>query len=102
MSKKFDKLVRDKIPKIIKQKGKSCKFRIADRDEYRVKLAEKLLEETIEFIAEPSIEELADIQEVIDALITEHKWTGLKAATQYKKIIRGGFQERIILEEVSG
>jgi|TARA_R110002020_G_scaffold248829_1_gene462822 predicted house-cleaning noncanonical NTP pyrophosphatase (MazG superfamily) len=102
MSKKFDKLVRDKIPQIINENGKSCKFRIADRTEYRAKLIEKLMEETIEFISEPSIEELADIQEVIDALIVEHKWSSLKAAAQYKKVVRGGFQDRIILEEVSG
>tara|TARA_R110002124_G_scaffold66277_1_gene180704 strand:- start:551 stop:862 length:312 start_codon:yes stop_codon:yes gene_type:complete len=100
-TKQFNKLVRDRIPEIIKEKGKSCKFRIADTQEYRQKLMEKLQEETSEFIETPCVEELADIQEVIDALLVEYKWTGLKATTQFKKITRGSFRDKIILEEVS-
>tara|TARA_R110002073_G_scaffold198090_1_gene357172 strand:- start:2508 stop:2819 length:312 start_codon:yes stop_codon:yes gene_type:complete len=100
-TKHYDKLVRDRIPEIIKERGRSCKFRIADSKEYRQKLMEKLQEETSEFIETPCVEELADIHEVIDALLLEYKWTGLKAATQFKKITRGAFKERIILEEVS-
>jgi predicted house-cleaning noncanonical NTP pyrophosphatase (MazG superfamily) len=100
-TKHYDKLVRDRIPEIIKERGRSCKFRIADSKEYRQKLMEKLQEETSEFIETPCVEELADIQEVIDALLLEYKWTGLKATTQFKKITRGAFKERIILEEVS-
>ena len=97
----FDKLVRDRIPEIIKKKGKACKFRIADQDEYREKLKEKLLEECLEFISDPCVEELADIQEVVDALDLEFTWSSLKAAKEFKKITRGGFEEQIILEEVS-
>tara|TARA_R110002020_G_scaffold405038_1_gene615080 strand:- start:18 stop:329 length:312 start_codon:yes stop_codon:yes gene_type:complete len=100
-TKHYDKLVRDRIPEIIKERGRTCKFRIADSKEYRQKLMEKLQEETAEFIETPCVEELADIKEVIDALLLEYKWTGLKATTQFKKITRGAFKERIILEEVS-
>lgn len=100
-TKHYDKLVRDRIPEIIKEKGRTCKFRIADTKEYRQKLMEKLQEETSEFLETPCVEELADIQEVIDALLVEYKWTGLKATTQFKKITRGSFHEKIILEEVS-
>ena len=100
-TKQFNKLVRDRIPEIIKQKGKTCKFRIAADKEYRQKLMEKLQEETSEFLETPCVEELADIQEVIDALLVEHKWTSLKAVVQFKKITRGAFRDKIILEEVS-
>tara|TARA_R110000824_G_scaffold20592_4_gene77595 strand:- start:301 stop:612 length:312 start_codon:yes stop_codon:yes gene_type:complete len=100
-TKQYDKLVRDRIPEIIKERGRSCKFRIADPKEYRQKLMDKLQEETSEFIETPCVEELADIQEVIDALLVEYKWTGLKATTQFKKITRGSFRDKIILEEVS-
>jgi predicted house-cleaning noncanonical NTP pyrophosphatase (MazG superfamily) len=100
-TKQFNKLVRDRIPEIIKEKGKSCKFRIADTKEYRQKLMEKLQEETSEFLETPCVEELADIHEVLDALLVEYKWTGLKATAQFKKITRGAFQDKIILEEVS-
>ena len=100
--KKYDKLVRDKIPDIIDQKGKSCKFRVADINEYRQKLKEKLLEEAQEFFENPSVEELADVQEVIRALQTEYKWTDLDATRKYKNITRGSFFKRIVLEEVSG
>jgi len=99
---KYDKLVRDRIPEIIKEKGKECKFRIASTEEYREKLVEKLLEEVLEFIETPCVEELADIQEVVEALMNEHKWESLRATTQFKKITRGSFRDKIILEEVSG
>ena len=99
--KKYDKLVRDKIPDIITQNGKICKFRIAHREEYRKKLMEKLQEETNEFLETPCVEELADIKEVIDALLVEYRWTSLKAMVQFKKITRGGFDKRIILQEVT-
>ena len=100
-TKKFNKLVRDRIPEIIREKGKDCKFRVAERDEYRQKLMEKLQEETSEFIETPCVEELADIQEVIHALLKEYRWTGLKAVAEFKKITRGSFRDKIILEEVS-
>jgi predicted house-cleaning noncanonical NTP pyrophosphatase (MazG superfamily) len=101
-AKLFDKLVRDRIPEIINKKGKTCKFRVADQVEYREKLKEKLLEESLEFIDDPCIEELADIQEVIDALQEEYAWTNLKAKKKFKKITRGAFKQKIILEEVIG
>ena len=103
MSKKlFDKLVRDRIPEIIKDNGKSCKFRVADQEEFRSKLIEKLLEETIEFIDNPSVEELADIQEVVDSLQKEFHWPSLRAAAEFKRVTRGSFQDKIVLEEVTG
>jgi predicted house-cleaning noncanonical NTP pyrophosphatase (MazG superfamily) len=100
-TKQFNKLVRDRIPEIIKEKGKSCKFRIADTKEYRQKLMEKLQEETSEFLETPCVEELADIHEVLDALLVEYEWTDFKATAQFKKITRGAFRDKIILEEVS-
>jgi len=101
-NKKYNKLVRDRIPEIIKDKGKKCKFRIVDREEYRQKLVEKLVEETNEFVNDPCIEELADIQEVVDNLQKEFGWKSLKAVAEFKRVTRGSFQDKIVLEEVSG
>lgn len=100
-TKTFNKLVRDKIPAIIKEKGKTCKFHVADSKEYRQKLKEKLLEESQEFFENPCVEELADLQEVMEALQVEYEWTSLRAQREYKKVIRGSFEKKIILEEVS-
>ena len=43
---------------------------------------------------------MADDQQIIDSLQVEYGWSQLKAAVDYKKITRGGFREKIILEEV--
>jgi predicted house-cleaning noncanonical NTP pyrophosphatase (MazG superfamily) len=99
--KKFNKLVRDKIPKIIENKGKTCKFRIASPLEYRQKLKEKLLEESQEFFENPCVEEFADIQEVMDALRIEYGLNGIEAYKHFKEIARGSFSKKIILEEVT-
>ena len=68
----YNKLVRDKIPKnIISMKGKKCNYKILNNDEYLKELDKKLFEEAHEFIEEHSIEELADLMEVLFAIMKE-------------------------------
>jgi predicted house-cleaning noncanonical NTP pyrophosphatase (MazG superfamily) len=98
---KYNKLVRDKIPKIINQKGGTALVHIATTEEYWEKLKEKLKEEVEEFSDKPSVEELADISEVLDAIIEFRRFsrTKLKRVKRDKRRDRGGFKKRIILEE---
>ena len=96
------KLVRDRIPEIIKKKGGRPVTHIAKKDEYWQKLKEKLEEEIEEFAEEPTEEELADILEVIDAIIDFRKIDRSKLrkikADKAKK--RGKFAKKIILDDV--
>lgn len=96
-----NKLVRDKIPEIIAAKGQSYKIHTATPDEYRAKLIEKLDEEVAEFTKEPSIEELADILEVVHALafLLESTPEAIEKIRAQKTEERGGFAKRIILDE---
>jgi len=100
-SKKYNKLVRDKIPEIIKSKGKTCITVTATQKVYLQKLREKLLEEANEFFENPSLEELADVQEVVCAIENAYNWDSLLLARLDKRIERGSFKKRIILKEVS-
>jgi len=99
---KYNKLVRDKIPQIIKQKGKILSSHIANEEEYWKKLKEKLKEETNEFVNKSNKEELSDILEVIDAICEFKKIDKdkLEALRKKKSEERGGFKEKIILDEV--
>jgi len=103
--KKYDKLVRDRIPEIIKLRGGRPVFRKAGEAEYQAKLKEKLREETEEFLkaetADQAKEELADVLEVLHAAadslgcsIHEIEVLRIKKAEE-----RGAFRERLILEE---
>jgi len=99
--KRYNKLVRDKIPEIIEKKGGKAIVHRANSKEYWEKLKEKLLEEVKEFFKSESIEEFADILEVNDAIRIFKKFGGRKIlAVKRKKLKeRGGFKKRIILEE---
>jgi predicted house-cleaning noncanonical NTP pyrophosphatase (MazG superfamily) len=99
--KKYNKLVRDKIPDVIKKAGGVGKFHVADEGEYWQKLKEKLAEEVVEFFRDESVEELADILEVIEAIMVVQKISAKKlAAIKLKKRKeRGAFKKRLILEE---
>lgn len=99
---KFNKLVRDKIPEIIKASGKECEFEIATEDERYKFLEEKLKEEVNEFLDDKNLEELADIMEVLiglaDALgYSEEKLLNIR---NKKRIERGGFKDGIVLKSV--
>ncbi|MDX1535736.1 MAG: nucleoside triphosphate pyrophosphohydrolase [Candidatus Spechtbacterales bacterium] len=101
MTTKYNKLVRDKIPDYIRGKNGNPVYHIADDKEYWEKLKEKLLEEVNEFIDDESEEELADLLEVIDAIL---KYKGFKKE-EIKKIRdskakeRGVFKDKVILDE---
>ena len=62
--KAYNKLVRDKIPNIIKKSGRDCDFIIAVKEEQLAVLISKLDEEVLEFNEDNNVEEFADIMEV--------------------------------------
>ena len=99
---KYDKLVRDNIPEIIKKDGKSAKVHIADDVEYDKRLKEKLLEEANEFAESGNPEELADVLEVVYAIARNkviHK-VQLESIVQKKRNEKGSFEKRIVLDEI--
>ena len=97
----YNKLVRDKIPEIIKGKGEIPVMHIADDEEYWHKLKEKLQEEVSEFMEAESIDEISDILEVVDAILDFKKFDKkeLNKIKNKKAKERGKFQNKIILDE---
>lgn len=99
-----EKLVRDKIPEIIKKNGETPRIRIAQRHEILRFLQDKLLEEanevSREYLIDKIPEELADCLEVIHEF---QKRLGIslkriEKIRKKKRRNRGGFTKNIILE----
>lgn len=96
----YNKLIRDNVLEIIKKTWKQATFHIAEEKEYKEKLTQKLQEEVDEFKFDLSIEELADILEVIYS-ICDLKWISfeeLKKVRKEKQAKNWWFEKRIILE----
>ena len=99
----YNKLVRDNIPNILEAEGKGYAGHMAEnKDEYFTKLKDKLQEEVSEFLEFPSAEEIADIQEVLDALAFSVGSNAAEVATikEEKAASRGRFYTGYILEMV--
>jgi len=98
---RYDKLVRDKIPEHIKSRGGTPVIHIADDLEYWAKLKAKLLEEFQEFSESETIEEMADIREVLEAICDFKGFDRqeLESVRAKKALERGAFKKKIILEE---
>lgn len=102
-STKYDKLIRDKIPEIIEAKGSKAVVEVLDRDSFQKYLNIKLGEELKEYLADGSVEELADLVEVVYALL-DCKGVSFE---EFEKIRiakveeRGAFKKRLLLKEVT-
>lgn len=97
----YNKLVRDKIPEIIEKNGLKAEIEILDDRKFEESLKEKLKEEIEEYFESNEIEKLADIYEVLEAILE------LKGLS-YEKIFemknkknreKGSFKKRFFLKE---
>jgi predicted house-cleaning noncanonical NTP pyrophosphatase (MazG superfamily) len=94
----YNKLVRDKIPKILDGKGVSYEKRIASPEEYKAELIKKLGEEAAEFAEAGDVNELADVMEVVEALKQLPEYAEAETIRVQKRQERGGFDARIIVK----
>ena len=100
----YNKLVRDNISEIIKEKGDTPVYRVLTDSEYLDALNQKLHEEVIEYLEDNSIEELCDILEVAYAIAVAKGYsTGeLAKIRDNKNNKRGAFANKFFLEKVIG
>ena len=99
---KYNKLVRDRITEIIQDSGKHCTCSILSNEEYLTLLDEKLNEELAEYQESKSMEELADLLEVIRAVATARGSSieEVEAIRKNKVAKRGGVEKKLMLIEV--
>ena len=97
-----NKLVRDRIPEIIEASGRICITEVLPDDAYIQALDAKLNEELAEYQQSKSLEELADLLEVMGAVVKArgYTWDDLTRVRKEKRACRGAFDQRIFLKEV--
>ncbi len=95
----YNKLVRDRIPEIIRASGEIPEVQVMEEVPYIFSLYDKLDEEVAEYHAGGGLEELADILEVCFALAKTMDFTPeeLLALCDEKRAKRGGFDNRLYL-----
>lgn len=105
MEKKYNKLVRDKIPEIIENDGETPVVRVLNDNEYKKELEKKLKEEYEEVLLakdkKERLEELADMLEVIRmlALLEDEDIQSVINIMDRKREKRGGFTKKLFLEK---
>lgn len=99
---KYNKLVRDKIPEIIVKTGKRPVVETLDDESYKIYLDEKLGEELKEYLESNSVDELADLVEVVYSIL-KYKNVDIQIFENLrtkKALERGAFDKRLLLKEV--
>ena len=95
----YNKLVRDKIAQIIISKGERCNTRVLNDDEYLRELNLKLQEELKEYFESGDVNELADIEEVLRAILDAKNvsYDEFEKIRKDKVEKRGAFKEKLFL-----
>ena len=100
------KLVRDKIPDLIRASGRTAEVRQLDERDFLAALLNKLTEEARELRRADStdaiLEEAADVLEVLSSIAALHGYTldDIVQAGFDKRSKIGGFDKRVWLEHV--
>lgn len=105
--KTYNKLVRDRIPEIIQKEGNTADIIILSEESFIQAIKEKLIEEATEVLnadnRDDVLSELADLQEVMDAIKQIYNINTLEVNTiqAVKALQRGKFEKRLYLKSVS-
>ncbi|MCH1941540.1 nucleoside triphosphate pyrophosphohydrolase [Holdemania massiliensis] len=99
-----NKLVRDRIPDIIRAEHRHCQTRTLTSSAYCTALKAKLVEMEVQNAEDRKAltEELADLSEVVDAVIRHFALNEdeIQTVKKQKANSRGRFEDRIFLEYV--
>lgn len=98
----MSKLVRDRIPELIRARGARPSFHQAREDEKLALLDAKLREEVDELMTDRTCEELADVLEVVFAIARHlgYAESAVLHARDDKRERRGGFDAWVVLDGV--
>ncbi|MGM0438108.1 MAG: phosphoribosyl-ATP pyrophosphohydrolase [Bacillota bacterium] len=99
--KTFNKLIRDKIPEIIEEAGNNYEMEVLDDEDYFKALNKKLQEELDEYKASKEIMELADLVEIIYAILDYKNISRaeFEKMRKEKQKERGGFEKKLFLKK---
>lgn len=107
MSRKiYKKLIRDKIPEIIKKDNAVPKVSVLNNEQFKIALKEKMVEEAKELLeaeaSEEILNELSDIFQLLESIALENNLTvaQVEKKKEKKKLERGGFEKKLFLEYV--
>ena len=101
--KEYNKLIRDRIPEIIEADGRAYDIEVMEDTEYKQALLTKLIEEAQEVATaktgDERIKELADLQEVLDSIVTafDLNHNDIQKRQAERRQERGGFEKRVKL-----
>jgi predicted house-cleaning noncanonical NTP pyrophosphatase (MazG superfamily) len=95
----LEKLVRDRIPELMREVGAVGRFRVAEPTERLKLLLAKLIEEAAELEREPGPGELADVVEVLRAIKGALGLSDADVENERtrKERARGGFRDGFVL-----
>lgn len=98
----YNKLVRDNIPQVCKKDNQVCHIRILSDQEYLVELNKKMQEELKEYLESGEIEELADLEEVLRAILETKQcsYDEFEKIRLNKVSSKGSFKNKIYLESI--
>lgn len=96
------KLVRDRIPEIIEADGTICSWECLSDEDYLTMLEKTLKTGAAEYQVTKSLEKLADLLEVIHAVVKARGWTWeeLEQVRTEKSAKQGGFERKILLKDI--
>ena len=105
--KTYNKLIRDKIPEIIKKDNAVPKISELNDKEFKIALKEKLVEEAKELLVaktdEEILNELSDVLQLIESIALNNNLsiTQVEKQKEKKKQERGGFDKKLFIEYVN-
>jgi len=102
MLQEHNKLVRDRIPEIIRKSGIKCQAVTLSEIEYRQALRQKLIEEAQEAATANNADlviEIADLLEVVDALLKSYgiPYNRVRLERDKKRASKGDFDNKTML-----
>ena len=98
--KQYNKLIRDKIPEIIQAEGRKCTVEVLSDEDYLFHLNKKLVEEVNEYAESNDVEELADLEEVLRAILDAKgvDYNSFEEIRLNKVNKRGAFKKKLLLK----